>query len=162
MTTGPLINKAAVEKVEEHIEDAVAKGAKLLAGGKCTLGGNFFEPTILRDVTRDMAVAREETFGPVAPLFRFTDRGRGDRAWPTTPSSASPAISTPATSAASGGSAKALEYGIVGINEGHHLDRGRRPSAASRNPASAAKDRITASRNSSRFKYMLMGGLNKP
>lgn len=69
---GPLIDQAAVAKVEEHIADALAKGAKVLCGGqRHALGGNFFEPTILTDVTAAMAVAREETFGPVAPLFRF-------------------------------------------------------------------------------------------
>jgi succinate-semialdehyde dehydrogenase/glutarate-semialdehyde dehydrogenase len=69
---GPLIDMKAVEKVEEHIQDAVAKGAKVVAGGKRhQLGGSFFEPTILVDVTPQMKVAREETFGPVAPLFRF-------------------------------------------------------------------------------------------
>ncbi len=70
VTTGPLINRAAVSKVEEHIADAVSKGAKIVIGGK-SLGGNFFEPTLLRDVTASMVIAREETFGPVAPLFRF-------------------------------------------------------------------------------------------
>ncbi|TWJ32628.1 NADP-dependent succinate-semialdehyde dehydrogenase [Geobacter argillaceus] len=69
---GPLIDLKAVEKVEEHIADAVAKGARVLCGGKRhALGGSFFEPTVLADVTPDMAVAREETFGPLAPLFRF-------------------------------------------------------------------------------------------
>src|SRR5882672_7476984 len=69
---GPLINMKAVDKVEEHIADAVGKGAKIAVGGKRhALGGSFFEPTILVDVTPKMAVAREETFGPVAPLFRF-------------------------------------------------------------------------------------------
>jgi succinate-semialdehyde dehydrogenase/glutarate-semialdehyde dehydrogenase len=69
---GPLIDMKAVAKVEEHIADATGKGAKLLAGGKRhALGGSFFEPTILTGVTSQMAVAREETFGPVAPLFRF-------------------------------------------------------------------------------------------
>ncbi|MGI9465190.1 MAG: NAD-dependent succinate-semialdehyde dehydrogenase, partial [Aestuariivirgaceae bacterium] len=68
VTTGPLINKAAVDKVQEHIDDALGKGASVVSGGNA-LGGNFFEPTILRDVTTKMAVAREETFGPVAPLF---------------------------------------------------------------------------------------------
>jgi succinate-semialdehyde dehydrogenase/glutarate-semialdehyde dehydrogenase len=69
---GPLIDMKAVAKVEEHIADAVAKGAKVVAGGKRhTLGGSFFEPTILTGVTQDMAVAKEETFGPLAPLFRF-------------------------------------------------------------------------------------------
>ncbi|TXH34149.1 MAG: NADP-dependent succinate-semialdehyde dehydrogenase [Rhodospirillaceae bacterium] len=69
---GPLIDMKAVAKVEEHIADATGKGAKIAAGGKRhALGGSFFEPTILTGVTSDMAVAREETFGPVAPLFRF-------------------------------------------------------------------------------------------
>lgn len=69
---GPLIDQAAVEKVEEHISDAVSKGARVLLGGKRhSLGGTFFEPTVLADVTSEMKVAREETFGPVAPLFRF-------------------------------------------------------------------------------------------
>jgi succinate-semialdehyde dehydrogenase/glutarate-semialdehyde dehydrogenase len=67
-----MIDGAAVEKVEEHIADAVSKGARVLAGGRRhSLGGTFFEPTVLADVTTKMAVAREETFGPVAPLFRF-------------------------------------------------------------------------------------------
>ncbi len=71
-TQGPLIDDAAVEKVESHIRDAQSKGAKILVGGhRHALGGRFFEPTILTDVTPQMAVAREETFGPVAPLFRF-------------------------------------------------------------------------------------------
>jgi succinate-semialdehyde dehydrogenase/glutarate-semialdehyde dehydrogenase len=69
---GPLIDEAAVEKVEEHIQDAVAHGARVLLGGKRhALGQTFFEPTVLADVTPKMKVAREETFGPVAPLFRF-------------------------------------------------------------------------------------------
>ena len=69
---GPLIDMKAVAKVEEHITDAVKKGAKVIAGGKRhELGGSFFEPTILANVNTQMAVAREETFGPVAPLFRF-------------------------------------------------------------------------------------------
>jgi succinate-semialdehyde dehydrogenase/glutarate-semialdehyde dehydrogenase len=72
VTIGPLIDDAAVTKVEEHIADAVAKGAKVALGGKRhSLGGRFFEPTILANVTPAMKVTREETFGPVAPLFRF-------------------------------------------------------------------------------------------
>src|SRR3954447_15660425 len=71
-TQGPLIDDKAVEKVESHIADATAKGAKVLVGGsRHPLGGRFFQPTILTGVTPAMAVAREETFGPVAPLFRF-------------------------------------------------------------------------------------------
>jgi len=74
VTIGPLIEAAAVAKVEEHIADALAKGATLALGGKRhALGGLFFEPTLLTGVTSEMRVAREETFGPVAPLFKFDD-----------------------------------------------------------------------------------------
>lgn len=74
VTTGPLINEAAVAKVEDHIADAVAKGAEVIEGGtRSNLGGTFFNPTVLTGVTRDMKVAREETFGPIAPLFKFED-----------------------------------------------------------------------------------------
>lgn len=69
---GPLIDSAAVDKVQEHIDDAVANGGRVLSGGKPhALGGTFFEPTVVADVTPAMKVAREETFGPLAPLFRF-------------------------------------------------------------------------------------------
>lgn len=74
VTTGPLINAAAVEKVQSHLVDAIAKGASVVAGGKVhDLGGNFFEPTVLTNVDKSMRVAREETFGPLAPLFKFSD-----------------------------------------------------------------------------------------
>ena len=118
VTAGPLITRDAVEKVEAHIADAVAKGAEVKVGGKrSSLGGLFFQPTILTGVTAAMQIARGETFGPVAPLFRFDDeadviaqandtifglasyfyaRDLG-RVWRV---------------------AEALEYGMVGINTG--------------------------------------------
>jgi succinate-semialdehyde dehydrogenase/glutarate-semialdehyde dehydrogenase len=71
---GPLISHAALEKVEDHISDALSRGAKIVTGGKPhDLGGTFFEPTILTGVTQDMKVSKEETFGPMAPLFKFDD-----------------------------------------------------------------------------------------
>ena len=117
-TQGPLIDDRAVEKVEQHVLDALAKGARVLVGGhRHQLGGRFFEPTVLTGVTPAMILAREETFGPVAPLFRFRTEdeaialandtefglaayfyGRDiGRIWRV---------------------AEALEYGIVGINTG--------------------------------------------
>lgn len=73
VTQGPLIDAKAVEKVEQHVADALAKGGRLLLGGKRhALGHSFFQPTVIADVSDDMLVAREETFGPLAPLFRFT------------------------------------------------------------------------------------------
>ncbi|WP_407675346.1 NADP-dependent succinate-semialdehyde dehydrogenase [Paraburkholderia sprentiae] len=115
---GPLINEAAVQKVEAHIADALAKGASVVTGGKRhALGHGFFEPTVLRDVTPAMQVAKDETFGPLAPLFRFssddevirfandTEFGLASyfysrdigRIWKV---------------------AEALEYGMVGVNTG--------------------------------------------
>ncbi|MCB1505137.1 MAG: NAD-dependent succinate-semialdehyde dehydrogenase [Hyphomicrobiaceae bacterium] len=118
VTQGPLINTQAVEKVEEHIADALAKGASAIVGGKRhAKGGTFFEPTILTGVTPDMLVSREETFGPVAPLFRFENEAD---------------VITMANATQFGLAAyfyardigrvwrvaEALEFGIVGINEG--------------------------------------------
>ena len=82
VTTGPLINQDAVAKVEQHIADALAKGAKIITGGhRHALGGTFFEPTIITGATRDMLFSQEETFGPLAPLFRFeTDQQAIDMA----------------------------------------------------------------------------------
>jgi succinate-semialdehyde dehydrogenase/glutarate-semialdehyde dehydrogenase len=72
VNVGPLIDAQGLAKVEEHVADAVAKGAKVVLGGKRhSLGGLFYEPTLLTEVTPDMKVSREETFGPVAPLYRF-------------------------------------------------------------------------------------------
>jgi succinate-semialdehyde dehydrogenase/glutarate-semialdehyde dehydrogenase len=73
---GPLIDEAALAKVEEHVADALSKGGRVIAGGhRHRLGGRFYEATVLADVAAGMAVAKEETFGPVAPLFRFKDEG---------------------------------------------------------------------------------------
>ena len=156
VTTGPLINAAAVKKVEEHIADALAKGGKLALGGK-SLGGNFFEPTIITGVTTAMAVAREETFGPVAPLFKFkteeeaihmandTEFGLAcyfytrdiGRVWRV---------------------GEALEYGMVGINEGIISTAevpfgGMKESGIGREGSSHGMEEYIE------MKYMLMGGL---
>ncbi len=78
VSQGPLIDLAGLAKVEEHVEDAVAKGAQVATGGaRHALGGSFYQPTVLTGVTTDMKVTREETFGPVAPLFRFTTEEQG-------------------------------------------------------------------------------------
>jgi len=125
-TQGPLIDDKAVEKVESHIADATAKGARVLVGGKRhALGGRFFEPTILVDVTPAMAVAREETFGPVAPLFRFTSDEEAI-ALANDTEFASPPTSTAATSAVSGASPRRSKYGIVGITPASSRPKSRR------------------------------------
>ena len=115
---GPLIDMKAVEKVEDHIGDAVKKGAKVVVGGKRhKLGGSFFEPTVLTEVNTQMKVTREETFGPVAPLFRFsTDQQAIEMANDTVYGLAAYFYSRDIGRIWR--AAEALEYGIVGINEG--------------------------------------------
>jgi succinate-semialdehyde dehydrogenase/glutarate-semialdehyde dehydrogenase len=157
-THGPLINVKSLEKVERHIQDALSKGAKLVTGGKRhALGGNFFELTVLRDVTPAMAVAKEETFGPLAPLFRFKNEedavklandteyglaayfyGRDiGRVWRV---------------------AEALEYGMVGINTGIITTEvapfgGVKESGIGREGSKYALDEFME------IKYLCMGGL---
>jgi len=118
VTHGPLVNGKAVEKVEEHIADACNKGAKVIAGGqRHQLGGNFFQPTVLIDVTADMLVAREETFGPVAPLFRFENEEEVVAAANDTEFGLAAYFYTKSLGRAFRVS-EGLEYGIVGINSG--------------------------------------------
>jgi succinate-semialdehyde dehydrogenase/glutarate-semialdehyde dehydrogenase len=115
---GPLIDAKAVAKVEEHIADALAKGAKVALGGKRhALGGTFFEPTILIDVTPKMLVAREETFGPVAPLFRFETEAQAIAMANDTEFGLAAYIYT-RDLARSWRVSEAVEYGIVGLNTG--------------------------------------------
>lgn len=115
---GPLIDMAAVEKVEEHIADALGKGAKVVIGGsRHALGGSFFQPTVLSGVTTDMKVTREETFGPVAPLFRFkTEEEAIKMANDTEFGLASYFYSRDLSRVWR--VSEGLEYGIVGINTG--------------------------------------------
>jgi succinate-semialdehyde dehydrogenase/glutarate-semialdehyde dehydrogenase len=157
---GPLIDMKAVEKVEEHITDAVGKGARLVTGGKRhTKGGTFFEPTVLADVKTTMKVTHEETFGPVAPLFRFkteqeliklandTEYGLASyfysrdigRIWRV---------------------AEALEYGIVGINVGIISNEvapfgGMKESGIGREGSKYGIEEFLE------VKYLCMGGIDK-
>ncbi len=157
VTTGPLINQAAVDKVQEHIDDAVAKGATVIVGGK-SLGGNFFEPTLIRDVTTDMLVTREETFGPVGPLFKFkTEDEAIHMANDTEFGLACYFYSRDIGRIWRVG--EALEYGIVGINEGIISTEvapfgGVKESGIGREGSIHGMDEFTE------FKYMLMGGLD--
>jgi succinate-semialdehyde dehydrogenase/glutarate-semialdehyde dehydrogenase len=118
VTQGPLINAAAVAKVEEHIEDAVKQGAKILAGGRRhPRGGTFFEPTVLAEVPAGAKIFREETFGPVAPLFRFKTEEEAVRLANDTPFGLAAYFYARDVGRIMRVS-EALEYGIVGVNEG--------------------------------------------
>jgi succinate-semialdehyde dehydrogenase / glutarate-semialdehyde dehydrogenase len=118
VTQGPLIDAAAIEKIESHVADAVKKGAKLMQGGKRhALGGTFYEPTVLAGVTADALIFKEETFGPVAPLFRFkTDEEVIEMANRTEFGLASYFYSRDVGRIWR--VAEALEYGMVGVNTG--------------------------------------------
>ena len=157
---GPLIDMRAVEKVEFHIADATQKGAQVVAGGsRHALGGTFFEPTLLTQMTPEMAVANEETFGPVAPLFRFHDEEEAIRM----------ANDTEFGLAAYFYSrdvgrvwrvAEALEYGIVGVNEGIISNEvapfgGMKESGIGREGSRYGMDEFLE------IKYLCMGGIDK-
>ncbi|MBB5757767.1 succinate-semialdehyde dehydrogenase/glutarate-semialdehyde dehydrogenase [Methylorubrum rhodinum] len=115
---GPLITMAAIEKTEAHIRDATDKGARIVAGGRRhARGGLFFEPTVLTGATPDMAVAREETFGPLSALFRFEDEAEAVRMANDTAFGLACYFYTRDLGRAFRVS-RALEYGMVGVNEG--------------------------------------------
>jgi succinate-semialdehyde dehydrogenase/glutarate-semialdehyde dehydrogenase len=118
VTQGPLINQGAVEKVEAHVADALARGADLLLGGhRHDLGGNFYQPTILGNVPRDADIFRDETFGPVAPLFRFDDEAEAIEMANDTEFGLAAYFYTRDVGRVFR-VAEALDYGIIGINEG--------------------------------------------
>ena len=118
ITFGPLIDRAALDKVAEHVADATAKGALVILGGKPhALGGTFFEPTVITGVTADMAVAREETFGPIAPLFRFHSEAEVIAAANDTEFGLASYFYS-RDMARVWRVSEALEYGMVGINTG--------------------------------------------
>jgi acyl-CoA reductase-like NAD-dependent aldehyde dehydrogenase len=147
---GRLIDMKAVEKAEAHIAAAVKKGAKVVAGGKRhALGGTFFEPTVLTDVTTDMVITKEETFGPVAPLYRFkTEEDAVEMANDTEFGLASYFYSRDIGRIWR--VADALEYDIVGINEGIISTEISPFGGMKESGIGRAKARNTAPRSSSR------------
>ena len=160
VTQGPLIDGAAIKKVEEHIADALAKGGRLLTGGKRhALGHSFFEPTVIADTTPDMMVAREETFGPLAPLFRFkTDADVIAMANDTEFGLASYFYSRDVGRIWR--VAEALESGMVGINTGIISNEvapfgGVKQSGLGREGSKYGMDEYLV------IKYLCMGGLDK-
>ena len=118
ITQGPLVDAAGVAKVEAHVEDAIAKGARLVTGGKRhPLGGNFYQPTVLADITKEMKIAAEETFGPVSALMRFASEEEAIALANATQFGLAAYCFT-RDAARVWRVAEALEYGIVGVNEG--------------------------------------------
>jgi succinate-semialdehyde dehydrogenase/glutarate-semialdehyde dehydrogenase len=155
---GPLIREDAVAKVEAHVKDAVAQGAKVLTGGKRhSLGATFYEPTVLADVTPNMKIAQEETFGPVAPLFRFRTEAEAVALANGTPYGLAAYFYTRDLSRA-WRVAEALEYGMIGVNEGIISSElapfgGVKESGQGREGSHHGIDEFVE------LKYVMMGGL---
>ncbi len=157
---GPLINMAAVEKVEHHIKDAVDHGAKIAAGGhRHSLGGTFFEPTVLTGVSQDMLITKEETFGPVAPLYRFKTEEEAIRLANDTEFGLA-AYFYARDLGRVWRVGEGLEYGMIGINSGAISTElapfgGMKESGLGREGSHYGVEEFVE------VKYMLMGGLDK-
>jgi succinate-semialdehyde dehydrogenase/glutarate-semialdehyde dehydrogenase len=158
VSQGPLIEEAALEKVAKHVADALAKGGKLQAGGK-RLAGQFFEPTVISEATPDMLCAKEETFGPFAPVFRFkAEQEAIDAANNTEFGLASYFYSRDIGRIYR--VAEALEYGMVGINVGviateHVPFGGVKQSGLGREGSSHGMEEYIE------MKYLCLGDINK-
>lgn len=156
---GPLIDLAAVKTVEQHIADAVQQGARLVTGGKPhALGQNFFEPTVLADVTTSMRIAREETFGPVAPLFRFhTEKEAIEMANDTEFGLA--AYFYTRDLARSWRIGQKLEYGIIGLNTGL-ISNASAPFGGVKESGLGREGSRYGIDDYLEIKYLCMGGIN--
>ncbi len=158
---GPLINAEAVAKVEEHIAEALSHGARVLTGGhRHSLGGTFFEPTVLADVPADAQVAREETFGPLAPLFRFRDEGEALRLANNTEVGLAGYFFSRDVSRI-WRVAEGMEVGMVGINTGLISTEvapfgGVKQSGLGREGSHYGLDEYTE------LKYLCFGGIDQP
>jgi succinate-semialdehyde dehydrogenase/glutarate-semialdehyde dehydrogenase len=158
VTQGPLINQSAVEKVEDHIKDALSKGASVKLGGKRhALGGTFFEPTVLSGVTQDMKIAKEETFGPVAAVFRFKSEEEGI-AYANDTEFGLASYFYARDIGRIFRVAEALEYGIVGVNAGAISSEvvpfgGVKESGIGREGSRHGVEEFTE------LKYVMLGGL---
>ncbi|XP_047170320.1 succinate-semialdehyde dehydrogenase, mitochondrial [Vigna umbellata] len=157
---GPLINEAAVQKVESLIHDATSKGAKIILGGKRhSLGFTFYEPTVISDVNIDMRISREEVFGPVAPLLRFKTEEDAIRIANDTNAGLGSYVFTNSIQR-SWRVAEALEYGLVGVNEGVISTEvapfgGFKQSGLGREGSKYGMDEYLE------IKYVCMGNMNK-
>lgn len=156
---GPLINEAGLEKVEAHVRDAVEKGAKILTGGvRHELGRTFFAPTVLTDVTPDMRIAHEETFGPIAALFRFRDEQEAIGLANDTPFGLAAYFFTENISRA-WRVAEALEYGMIGVNEGM-ISSALAPFGGVKESGQGREGSHHGIEEFLELKYVMMGGLD--
>ncbi|ENM5777815.1 NAD-dependent succinate-semialdehyde dehydrogenase [Vibrio mimicus] len=159
VSIGPLINRSSVAKVQEHVEDAVAKGAKVLCGGVVDDEQLFVEPYVLTDMTDDMLIAEEETFGPVAPLFRFKDEAEVLERANNTESGLAGYFYTRSLGRA-WRVAETLEVGMVGINEGL-ISTAAAPFGGIKESGLGREGSRHGMEEFLEMKYMFMGGLDR-
>ncbi len=158
VTQGPMINQGAIDKVKEHIEDALSKGGSLVCGGDShALGGSFFTPTIISNVTTDMKVATEETFGPLAPIFKFKDEAQAIAMANDTECGLAAYFYTRDIGRV-WRVGEGLEYGIVGINEGI-ISTEVAPFGGVKESGMGREGSHYGIEDFLEIKYMLMGGL---
>jgi succinate-semialdehyde dehydrogenase/glutarate-semialdehyde dehydrogenase len=156
---GPLINQAGLEKVEEHVQDALAKGATVATGGeRHDLGRTFYQPTVLTSVNKDMKIANEETFGPVSALFRFSTEDEAIAMANDTEFGLAAYFYT-RDLARVWRVAEALEYGIVGINEGI-ISTEVAPFGGVKESGLGREGSRYGIEDFLEIKYMCMGGIN--
>jgi succinate-semialdehyde dehydrogenase/glutarate-semialdehyde dehydrogenase len=160
VTQGPLIDEAALAKVEEHVADALAKGARATIGGKRhALGRTFYEPTVLADATPEMQLSREETFGPVAPVFRFKDEAEVIHLANDTPFGLASYFYARDLGRV-WRVAEALEYGMVGINSGL-ISSELAPFGGVKESGLGREGSRHGAEEYVEIKYLLMGGLDR-
>tara|TARA_B110000503_G_scaffold27121_1_gene43059 strand:+ start:847 stop:2304 length:1458 start_codon:yes stop_codon:yes gene_type:complete len=159
VTQGPMINQGAIDKVKDHIEDALSKGGSLIFGGEShALGGSFFTPTIIGNANTDMKVATEETFGPLAPIFKFKDEAQAIAMANDTEFGLAAYFYTRDIGRV-WRVGEALEYGIVGINEGI-ISTEVAPFGGVKQSGIGREGSHYGIEDFLEIKYMLMGGLS--
>ena len=158
VTQGPMINQDSIDKVKEHIADALSKGGNLICGGAShSLGGSFFTPTIIGNATTDMKVAKEETFGPLAPIFKFKDEAQAIAMANDTEFGLAAYFYTRDIGRV-WRVGEGLEYGIVGINEGI-ISTEVAPFGGVKESGIGREGSHYGIEDFLEIKYMLMGGL---
>lgn len=158
VTQGPLINAAAIDKIEDHVADAISKGATITTGGqRHSLGGTFFEPTVISNANTEMKVAREETFGPLAPIFRFSTEEEAIAMGNDTEFGLAAYVYTKDLGRA-WRAGEGLDYGMVGINEGI-ISTAVAPFGGIKQSGIGREGSKYGIEDYVEIKYMMMGGI---
>lgn len=157
---GPLINNKAIEKIQSHVDDCINKGGRLLTGGcRHTAGGNFYKPTVLCDLSKDMKIMNEETFGPVAAIYRFSTEAEAISIANATESGLAAYVYTSSIGRL-WRVAEALEYGMVGVNEGS-ISSAQIPFGGVKQSGIGREGSKYGIEDYMEIKYICLGGIDK-